>query len=104
MQQQITIWLDTLTQKSNKTDNACGMKTKFVEERGKKYTKIVKEEFRENDRVSKSVHAFIDHNSGDIFKAASWKAPAKIVRYNIVKDFDTVIQSCDIYGSYLYIR
>lgn len=104
MQQQIKSWLDTLTEKANPTDRACGIRTKFIEERGRKFSKIVKEEVRENDRISKSVHAFIEIATGDIYKAASWKAPAKIVRYNIVTDFERVIQSCDIYGSYLYIR
>lgn len=104
MQQQINTWLDTLTEKANAIDRACGIKTAFVEDRGRKFIKIVKRETRENDTVHQSVHAFIDRNTGDIYKAASWKAPAKIVRYNISKDFEKLIHVCDIYGSYLYIR
>lgn len=107
MQQQINTWLETLTEKANSTDRACGIRTIFVEDRGRKFTKIVKRETRENETTAKihqSVHAFIDHNTGDIYKAASWKAPAKIVRYNIIRDYDRLIQDCDIYGSYLYIR
>lgn len=104
MQQQVKTWLDTLTEKANATDRACGIRTIFVEERGRKFTKIVKQEYHNDSRNHQSVHAFIDHSTGDIYKAASWKAPAKIVRYNIVTDFERVIQNCDIYGSYLYIR
>ena len=30
-----------------------------------------------------SVHAFVDKKTGEVYKAASYKAPAKIVRYNL---------------------
>lgn len=32
---------------------------------------------------SKSVHCFVEISTGDIYKAATWKAPAKGVRGNI---------------------
>jgi hypothetical protein len=41
---------------------------------GRKYVKIIHD---------KSVYAFIEMGSGDIYKPASWNAPAKHVRGNI---------------------
>ena len=49
----------------------------------------------------RSVFCFIERETGDILKAASWKAPAKGVRGNLA----TVDMSkVDPYGSWLYIR
>ena len=45
---------------------------------GKRWTKVVVETFG-----SKSVHCFIDSLTGDLYKSASWKAPAKGIRGNI---------------------
>ena len=42
--------------------------------RGRKYVKLISDG---------SVCAFIEKNTGDIYKPASWKAPAKHVRGNI---------------------
>lgn len=67
---------------------------------GRKYYKIV-EKF---NGVSNSVHAFVDKVTGDVYKPASWNAPAKGIRYNLVNDFDTVAKRADIFGSYLYSR
>jgi len=47
----------------------------FIEE-GRKYLKIVMDA-----RGSKSVHAFVDKKTGEVYKAASFKSPAKGVRY-----------------------
>ena len=41
-------------------------------EEGKKYIRVVR-----SDRAQRGVIAFIEIESGDIYKAASWKAPAK---------------------------
>jgi len=35
---------------------------------------------------SQSVHCFVEKESGDIYKAATWNAPAKHVRGNINED------------------
>ena len=55
---------------------------------------------------SRSIHAFVDKVTGDVYKAASIKAPAKGVRFNLMNDasFNQVISTCDWAGSYLYIR
>lgn len=48
-------------------------------EEGNKYVKVVSLSWG-----SRSVHSFIDKKTGDIWRAASWKAPAKnFVRGNV---------------------
>lgn len=37
---------------------------------------------------SKSVHSFIDATTGDLYKAASWKVPAKGARYNLLTEME----------------
>jgi hypothetical protein len=103
MQQQINEWLEVLVEKSNDV-HLPHRDIKYVLEPGRKYTKVVREEWWDNsDRVSKSVHAFIDNSNGDIYKAAGWKAPAKNgARFNVVNDIETLLQVCDPFGSYLY--
>ena len=70
----------------------------FILESGRKYHKIV---MVNNQR---SVHAFIDKKTGEVYKAASFKAPAKGVRYNllIIKDREWLFENADWSGSYLY--
>ena len=72
----------------------------FVIESGRKYHKIV---MVNNQR---SVHAFIDKNTGEVYKAASWRGPAKDVRYDlrIIKDREYVLENADWAGGYLYKR
>lgn len=72
---------------------------RFVIESGRKYHKIVME-----DESQRSVHAFVDKKSGDVYKAASWKAPAKGVRYNLVSkdNYEMLKARCDWSGGYLY--
>ena len=52
-----------------------------------------------------SVHAFVQKQTGALYKAASWKAPAKHVRYNLLDDvsFETCLKKADWAGSYLYL-
>ena len=47
---------------------------KFYIESGRKYHKVI----METGGSSRSVHAFIDKKTGDVYKPASFKAPAKI--------------------------
>jgi hypothetical protein len=74
----------------------------FEIESGKKYHKIV----MISSGNARSVHAFVDKNTGDLYKAASWKAPAKGVRFNLllIKDREWLMQYADPFGSYLYRR
>jgi hypothetical protein len=79
----------------------------FVIESGRKYHKIIMVIDNGPGRnVSRSVHAFVDKKTGSLLKSASWKAPAKGERYNllIIKDREYVLENCDWSGHYLYAR
>ena len=54
----------------------------------------------------RSVHAFINRQTGAIYKPASWKAPAKHARYNLLDDvsFSDCLKRADWAGCYLYLR
>ena len=71
--------------------------------KGKKYAKIL---HITNPGGSKSVHMFVDMVTGDCFKPASYKAPAKGVRYNLLDDKsrEEILRRADWCGSYLYAR
>jgi hypothetical protein len=73
----------------------------FFPETGKKYHKIVMDA-----NGSRSVHCFIDKKTGEVYKSASWKAPAKGVRYDlrIIEQREYLLQHADWAGSYLYAR
>jgi len=73
----------------------------FVIEPGNKYLKIV---MVSNQR---SVHAFVDKVTGDLYKAKSWKSPAKGVRFNLFSDIEKLREMGKTYGAmwaggYLY--
>ena len=74
----------------------------YIQEGGRKYHKIV----MEYDNGSRSVHAFIDKKTGDVFKPASFKAPAKGARYNVlnIQSREEMFERADWAGGYLYIR
>tara|TARA_A100001234_G_C12431318_1_gene302856 strand:+ start:86 stop:523 length:438 start_codon:yes stop_codon:yes gene_type:complete len=73
----------------------------FTIEPGRKYLKIVM-----TAHGGKSVHAFVDKNNGNVYKAASFKSPAARVRYNLLDDVnrEQCYQQCDWSGGYLYMR
>ena len=75
---------------------------KFSIDTGRKYHKIV----QTCSDGSQSVHAFVDKNTGELYKAASWKAPAKGVRFDlrIISQREDVLENCDWAGGYLYQR
>jgi len=75
---------------------------KFYIESGRKYHKII----METGAGSRSVHAFVDRKTGEVFKPASFKAPAKHVRFNllIIEQREWLLQHADWAGGYLYKR
>ena len=75
---------------------------KFYIESGRKYHKLI----METNGGSRSVHAFVDKKTGDVFKPASFKAPAKIVRYNLlrIESREQCFERADWAGGYLYVR
>jgi len=74
---------------------------KFYIESGRKYHKII----METNGNSRSVHAFIDKRYGHVYKPASFKAPAKHIRYNLLVDNsrEECLARCDWAGGYLYM-
>ena len=74
---------------------------KFYIEKGRKYHKIIMDA-----HGSRSVHAFVDKKTGEVFKAASFKAPAKGVRYNLlnIASREECFARADWAGGYLYLR
>lgn len=70
----------------------------FIVESGRKYHKIV---MVNNQR---SVHAFVDKKTGEVYKAASWRGPAKDVRFDLrlIKDREWLLEKADWAGGYLY--
>ena len=75
---------------------------KFYIESGRKYHKII----METGGGSRSVHAFVDKKTGDLYKPASFKAPAKHVRFNlcIINDREWLLENADWAGGYLYMK
>ena len=74
---------------------------KFSIQSGRKYHKIVQTDSGEGA----AVHAFVDKKTGEVYKPASWKAPAKHVRFNLLEINSRVkcFARADWAGSYLYM-
>ena len=79
---------------------------------GKKYYKIIQQDYDtfqdRNEYRDGSVHAFVDKNTGEVYKPASWKSPAKHVRFNLNRPEDRAYlfqpNNVDWAGGYLYMR
>ena len=81
----------------------------FKMELGRKYWKIVQTDIDANGKVwSGGVHAFVDRNTGQVYKPASYKSPAKHVRYDmrIINNREQLHNPnfTDWAGGYLYLR
>ena len=74
----------------------------YTVETGKKYHKVI----LVNGGGSRSVHCFIDKNTGEVYKSATWKSPAKGIRYDLrlIKDREYLLENADWSGGYLYQR
>ena len=89
---------------------------KFDYQVGKKYIKVFNLQYQEsNDYYNRkagyragSVTAFIDKNTGEVYKPASWKAPAKHVRFDLriirEREFLHNPNNVDWAGGHLYMR
>ena len=77
----------------------CGYE--FTVESGRKYHKIMM-----SANGSRSVHAFVDKKTGEVYKPASIKSPAKGVRYDLrlIEQREWLLENADWAGSYLYAR
>jgi hypothetical protein len=80
----------------------------FYPETGRKYHKIIMiiHNTASPTGTSRSVHAFVDKKTGQVYKSASWKSPAKGVRYDlrIIEQREWLLENADWAGSYLYAR
>ena len=80
----------------------------FVIESGRKYHKVIHVQGDSPNRLgsSRSVHAFVDKKTGEVYKSASWKSPAKGVRYDLrlIEDREWLLENADWAGGYLYQR
>ena len=85
---------------------------RFIIKPGKKYLKIIQQDFDTyndiNEYTNGSVHAFVDKQTGEIYKPAGWKAPAKHVRYDLrdQKSREFVLNPDNVgwSGGWLYMR
>ena len=74
----------------------------FHPETGRKYHKLI----MVDSGGGRSVHAFVDKKTGEVYKSASWKSPAKGVRYDLrlIADREWLLENADWAGGYLYAR
>jgi hypothetical protein len=85
---------------------------KFDYKVGKKFIKVFNLQYdtfqNRNEYRAGSVTAFIDRNTGEVYKPASWKAPAKHVRFDlrIIKEREFLHnpKNVDWAGGHLYMR
>ena len=76
-------------------ENGTANLMKFKVYSGKKYYKIVQQEFETWEKSKYygqyrdgSVHCFVDKETGDVYKAASWRSPAKHIRFSLQNEAD----------------
>ena len=69
------------------TENGTANLIRFRIQSGKKYYKVIQQDFDtfrdRNEYRDGGVHAFVDKKTGEVYKPASWKSPAKYVRYDL---------------------
>ena len=96
-------------------ENGTANLMKFVVKTGKRYYKIVQQEFETWEKSKYygqyrdgSVHAFVDKETGEVYKPAGWAKPAKHVRFDMrdVKQLRFLLnpKNVDWAGGYLYLR
>jgi phage-related protein len=74
----------------------------YIIDSGRKYHKVI----MIDSSGGRSVHAFVDRKTGEVYKSASWKAPAKGIRYDlrIIEQREWLYANADWAGGYLYLR
>ena len=96
-------------------ENGTAKLYKFKVYSGKRYYKIVQQEFETWEKSKYygqyrdgSVHCFVDKETGDVYKAASWRSPAKHIRFSLQNEahlrFLLNPDNVDWAGGYLYFR
>tara|TARA_B100002052_G_scaffold205608_1_gene187888 strand:+ start:185 stop:634 length:450 start_codon:yes stop_codon:yes gene_type:complete len=102
------------TKRLEEIENGTANLYKFVVQKGRKYLKIINQQYDDMGPNPSykyrngSVHAFIDRETGDVYKPASWNKPAKHVRYNLLERSDRNFlfdwKNVGWAGGYLYMR
>ena len=102
------------TKRLEEIENGTANLYKFVVQKGRKYLKIINQQYDDMgpnpsyEYRNGSVHAFIDRETGDVYKPASWNKPAKHVRYNLLERSDRNFlfywKNVGWAGGYLYMR
>jgi len=89
-------------QQSHQRQHPYGRNYSYALISGRKYHKVM----QCIDGQTESVHCFIDKKTGEVYKAASIKAPAKHVRFNLllIRDREWLYEYADWAGGYLYMR
>ena len=84
---------------------------RFVVTKGRKYFKITSHEYDtfqdRNEYREGGVHAFVNKNTGEVYKPASYNSPhTKHVRYNLLDEDSRAecLLRADWAGGYLYLR
>ena len=91
-------------EKVNAIESSRSVYTNFEYEVGKKYIKVWSYLVSDGERLNgRSCYMFVDKNTGDVYKPASYKAPAKGIRFAIEQLVGNP-DICDAFGSFLYIR
>ena len=74
----------------------------YLDSTGRKYHKI----YMTINGERNSIHAFIDMKTGEVYKPANTKSPAKGVRFNllVITQREWLLQHADWAGGYLYKR
>jgi len=93
---------DCLLEDFKRANNSKTDDYKFYIESGRKYHKII----METNGGSRSVHAFVDKKTGSVYKPASFKAPAKHERFNLlmIESREECFEKADWAGGYLYLK
>ena len=102
------------TKRLEEIENGTANLYKFVVQKGRKYLKIINHQYDDMgpnpsyEYKNGSVHAFIDRETGDVYKPAGWAKPAKHVRYNLLERSDRNFlfdyRNVGWAGGYLYMR
>lgn len=89
-------------------DEPCIPNRHFYEtEEGTKFLKVIRVNGTPAAPTgSRSVFFFVDKTTGDVFKPAGWKAPAKGPRFNLLDpaSLARMVATANRYGSFLYLR
>ena len=104
---------DYATKRLEEIENGTANLYKFIVKKGRKYLKIINQQYDDMGAYATyqyrdgSVHAFIDRETGDVYKPAGWAKPAKHVRYNLLerKDREFLFDYKNVgwAGGYLYM-